>query len=287
MTTATVEPISVVEEDPYPVGIYHDISREQYDAIPALNWSTLKLMHKKAKVAKFLMDHPSKDTDAMRLGAATHVAVLEPEKFDSLYVVAPECRRGTKVWNSFVEDHPDQSILKPAEYNDITWLGTAVRKHPKAAELLAAPTQSTEVTVIWDCEGMLCKSRIDWIGLPYNGPTVVMDLKTTIKELGHRSDQFDGEIGRRFYHEQMAFYRGALDSISPAPRPFYILAVEKGAGHDVAVIEVTEDQLDAGRARYLDLRRDYQWCRDNNKWPGYCDGIAELELPDWAMEPLD
>lgn len=61
-----------------------------YDAIEAINWSSLVHMATSAKMLRWRVEHPRPDTPALALGRAIHCAVLEPERFERDYLVEPE-----------------------------------------------------------------------------------------------------------------------------------------------------------------------------------------------------
>lgn len=72
-------------------------SRVAYDAIEALNWSTLKLIETSPALLKYRLTNPRPDTPSLRLGRAIHCAVLEPERWSSgAYVVEPDADKRTR-----------------------------------------------------------------------------------------------------------------------------------------------------------------------------------------------
>ena len=77
-------------------GIYRDIPSTEYHAVPGLGSSHLRELLKSALHYKTSVNLPNKETPAMKLGTATHCAILEPECFDIEYVEAPIVDRRTK-----------------------------------------------------------------------------------------------------------------------------------------------------------------------------------------------
>ena len=70
--------------------VYGGIGNEEYHKGPGLSSSDLKLLARSPlhyKTAKAF--HPE-ETNAMRLGTAVHCAILEPDRIDVEYVLAPE-----------------------------------------------------------------------------------------------------------------------------------------------------------------------------------------------------
>jgi len=60
-------------------GIYPGLSFAEYQAIPALNFSKLKLLASTPAKAKWQWDHPEEPTEAMVFGTWFHTAALQPE----------------------------------------------------------------------------------------------------------------------------------------------------------------------------------------------------------------
>lgn len=61
-----------------------------YDAIEAMNWSTLKHLAVSPKMLRWRVDNPRPDTPALTRGRAIHCAVLEPERWASEYRRQPD-----------------------------------------------------------------------------------------------------------------------------------------------------------------------------------------------------
>ena len=63
-------------------GLYSGMSADRYHSIDAVSQSRLKVLKEKSALhLRYLLDHPFAPTDAMRLGAAIHDAVLLPDVF--------------------------------------------------------------------------------------------------------------------------------------------------------------------------------------------------------------
>ena len=72
--------------------------REEYEAIDAVNWSTLKVLGKSpAHYLQRMAGEESEDTEARQRGRVLHMAVFEPERFARSVVVYPDARRGKEM----------------------------------------------------------------------------------------------------------------------------------------------------------------------------------------------
>jgi len=253
------------------------MTREEYDRVQRVNWSTLKELGRSPVHYRHRLLTPRTDTDAMKLGRAVHVAVLEPEHFFSQYVLWDEGIRRGKVWDAFKKKYAGSEILKRDEYDLCLAIQAAVRSHPDAAPLLHHG--EPESTMLWTdaATGLECKGRVD-----YGQPATITDLKTTRDA---SQDGFGREAWRLDYQAQLAMYQDGWAESHAGVRPdVMIVAVENYAPHVVQVYRVADAVLEAGREHYRGLLETLKECRTSGQWPGYATGVMDLMPPRWAME---
>jgi PDDEXK-like domain of unknown function (DUF3799) len=247
----------------------------EYMKIDAVSASGLKAMRKSAREYLHVTTQGRKATRAMGLGTGTHAAVFEPARFAAEYVVWGGDRRG-KAYDAFCEAHPNEVILKRAEYELCCGMRDAVRSHPIAGPLLTPPGEA-ERAWFWkdDLTDLACKSRSDWwrVGL-------LADLKTSA-DIDER--RFAATVYRLGYHIQAAHYRAGLVANGIEAPPFTIIAVESSPPHDVAVFEIDDDFLWAGEVERADLMARVAACRFSHQYPGRYPEVRPLSLPAWAM----
>ncbi|HXG58144.1 MAG TPA: PD-(D/E)XK nuclease-like domain-containing protein [Thermoanaerobaculia bacterium] len=276
--------VAEVERVQYRPGLYPNLSRAEYEAIPAINASVLEHFERSAAHAREAMLHPPKPTDAMEFGTALHVAVLEPARFSREYVAAPKCDRRTKVgketWAAFEAEHRGAQLMDAEDFIAICRMRDAVWSHPVAKELLRGPGHN-EVAVVWENEetGLLCKALLDRIG-SFDGWTWIPDLKST----GDASPrEFSYSIKRYHYGAKAAYYLDGCNTVAPRPRRFCWIAIEKEPPYAVALYEPTDDAINAGRSKYMRWLRLYEEAQRTNHWPGYETSIQPLgaESTEW------
>lgn len=271
---------------PSPVkpGCYRGIDFDTYARWPAANFSTLKHFRRSAAHARYEITHPT-ETAAKTLGQAVHVAILEPDRFDALYVAAPELDRrtvaGKAAWTDFQAAHADKLVLKADEMSECRELARAAQEHPLAGALLDAPGIN-EASLVWhDSETMTgCKARLDRL-CTYDGFSTIVDVKTT-RDASPRG--FAQEVARFSYHLQAAWYLHGADQLSPVARRFVWIALEKAPPYCVGVYELDTVGLDAGRASVMDCLRRYANATDSGVWPGYPARMQTIYLPSWAAD---
>lgn len=259
-------------------GIYDGIAFEDYQRIDAVNWSTLKMMKKSPLHYRHAMREQAPDTDPMRLGRATHVAALEPERFARSWVKWDGGRRASKEWDKFeaLAVSKGCGILTEDQWDTAQAIANAATLDEHAARYLRGGR--AEVTMIWKDEatGILCKGRPDFGSA---GSGALADLKTTRDA---SPEGFARLAWNLDYMGQASFYRDGRKALTGEAGPYAIVAVESTKPHAVQVFLMSEEMLDAGRDLYRGHLERLAWCRKEGRWPAYADGPLELGFPRWA-----
>lgn len=216
---------------------------------------------------------PHEDKDALRLGRATHTAVLEPDRFALEHAVwrARDGRRGTKAHKAFCAANTGRTMLTEAQYATALAVRDAVRGHGPARALL--DRCRPEVTAQWvhARTGRKCVSRFDLLG------DVLVDLKTTRNP---SPAKFSYDAKRLGYPLQMGFYLdAALACTGRLPR-VKIIAAQNVEPFDVAVFDLPDEVLIYGREQYELALDKLIECEASGVWPGIApDEEVTLHLP--------
>jgi exodeoxyribonuclease VIII len=252
------------------------MTNAEYHQSPGISKSGLDLINRSPAHYRWAQDNPSDPTPAMRIGTLTHLATLEPDRFNSECIVMPTLDRRTKDgklrWEEFQANHPDQELLTSDEHTRIMSIRDAVRAHPMARKLIA----EVEVSTFWKdpISGIECRCRPD--AELDNG--MLIDLKTT-RDAG---PGFERSVRQYRYHVQAAFYGDGLGGMEV--RPMVFIAVETEAPYLVSCNIIGPDSLVAGREAYRRNLDTYAKCVESGIWPGYSDAIQTINLPDWELE---
>jgi hypothetical protein len=271
------------------VGIFADLTYDQYERIPAVNWSVLRRFRESALHAKTYRDTPPDPSDEMGVGVAAHVFILQGrEEFDRRFVVKPEdapAKRGKKNldwWEKFTAAAGDREIIGPKELALCAALNQGVLSNARATELLTFPRAQTELTLVWVDQGtgLPCKGRIDILSR-LGGATVVGDLKTAQSV----SDwAFAAALARYDWAGQLMFYTDGLQTLVPmkgGERVPTFIAVEKDEPYCCRVLELGPASREQARLDWKEYLRRYAEAVKNDRWPGYPDGV--IELPRYAF----
>ena len=217
------------------------------------------------------------DTEAKRLGRAAHAIALGGRRiaiFKGAVFNGKEYK-GAKQgawWDHFKKENAGNEIVTPGEYEKAKAIADALRRNPRAAEMLYEGGTELELEVEWTwLRGRKCLSHFD----AYRKGVFVADMK------GARDGALE-RFGRQAiwsaYHAQCAFYvTGAEELGHPTPDAF-LLVVETGAPHVVTVRRLTPRAVEAGRRQcraWFELLLGYE---ASNEWPGYSDAIVDLDV---------
>jgi len=285
--TTMAEPQIVTPEKP---GFHKDVDFDTYVSWDAANASILNRFQRTPAHVKYELDHGGKKrTGALDLGWLTHLAVLEPARFESEVVVPPKVDRRTKAgkatWAQFEAEHPDAMLVDMQTHAKVRAMRRNILEHETAGEFFSG-TGANELSVLWNDEehGVRCKARIDRVSTIGEWP-IVGDLKTS-RSAARRG--FEKSINDFGYHVQAAHYLAGLEAIVPVPpgqpfRRFVFFVVESEPPHCVAVYEIDDAALAEGvlvRSRYL---RQWRECVETGNWYGFPAGIEYASLPAWAF----
>lgn len=261
-------------------GLYPGLTRAEYDAIDAINVSTLVHFERSAAHALAVMQERDEPTKDMEMGTAFHCAVLEPERFAASYITEPSGDGRTKAVKAerarLQADYPNATMIDGDDYATILKMREAVWSHTEATEMIGGAGHN-EVGVVWLHEetGLLCKSLIDRIGT-YKGWTYVIDLKSS-RDASKR--EFRKQIRNLHYGARAAFYIDGCNTVAPRSRRFAWVAVEKTRPYAVAVYEADESAIEAGRHKYSRWLWLYAEALRTGNWKGY-DGFTSFSAED-------
>ena len=266
-------------------GIYAGLSNAAYHAGPGVSKSRLDKLskspfHYQAHYLS-LKRVSSYETPAMRFGTAVHTAILEPELFAG-WVVMPDVDGRTKEGKAAKALAQEEAAARGVEvipaddYAKVTAIADSFSRHTHLSSFL--DTGHAELSVYWNDPdtSILCRCRPDWLA-----PGCVVDLKTT-EDASPRAFQRSAYSWR--YFVQAAFYLDGLAANGVDARGFVFAAIEKSEPYACAGYAASEAMIAAGREEYRRLLRTLRQCQDDDRWPGYSESLAVLDLPGFANE---
>ena len=253
----------------------YDLSDEEYFAEDALNNSYLwQLINKTPAHAQIGIDK----TDAMTLGSAVHLAVLQPEISSNLIVQGPENRRG-KAWTEAKKDAEinNKILLTGADYIQCMQMRDSVYRNATAATILTQKGTVYEKAAFFEVDGTQCKCKVD----AAQGNTII-DLKTSVDA---SPDGFSHSIAKYGYHQQHALYKyGYAQASGKAVDHFIFVVIEKSPPYACAIYELdamSEKEGWASAQRAIEIHNE---CVKENHFHAYSSEKVMLSLPPWSFQ---
>jgi len=253
------------------VGLDEDI----YHAAEGVGSSLLKQAAHSLAHYKAARDHIQEDErtqaqqDRLNEGSATHCAVLQPEIFDTVFIVIPESikRRSGTEWNYFKEAHKDKTILLRKSMDKAGEMANAVLDRVGHYFIDGEP----EVSYFYKHEtGMILKSRLD-----YERCDAIIDLKTTIKD----SPAAFGRCVKYDYDWQDALYRLVADK----PEMMFV-GVEYKTPHSVFLTKQGLDVRLRSERRLNEILSQLAFAIEFQEFPAFPVELVETELTSGERE---
>ena len=262
------------------IGIF-DMPDAEYFAADGLNNSYLwRLINKTPAHAQV----QTEKTDAMTLGSAVHLAVLQPELADKGIKQGPKARRG-KVWKEAIEeaDAAGVILLTESDYHTCMTMRDKVWQSPAIASILGGGGAIYEQAAFFEYRGQQCKLKMDC------AKDVLIDLKTAADASPRGFAQSVASYG---YHQQAASYTYGWNSAIGSSKGVYFgkintflfLVIEKSPPYAPAIYELDAQTTAEGWASYnaaIDLHLE---CEERQHFHGYAAEKVLLSLPPYAFK---
>jgi len=268
--------------------IIKNLSEQDYNDIPALRSSIISIIDRKTLAhAKANIDNFNEsDKGEFVIGSACHDAILRPEIFKKKWGVLPYGYDGrTKEGKAAKEELSklySWNILKQEEMLQILNISEGLNRHPSISKLLSSITD-TEVSLVWNDQGLECKARLDAIAV-VNGQTILIDLKTSRSA---EQRDFERSCVSYGYIIQSAHYLAgakACGIIKQDNNNFIHVVIEKEAPFLGAAYCLDDATLEIGEKRRQEAMKKYAIAKANDIWPGYSEQIETIAAPHWYFQ---
>lgn len=210
-------------------------------------------------------------TDAMKFGTLCHALILQPDKIDEMYYVAPDYKLNTKEgkaqFEAALELANGREIVKFSVFEKALNIKAKLYENKPAMSLLNQITE-TEKEINFKFDGWDWKGFVDGIG-----DEIIIDLKKVVdaNPAAVRSAFF-----RRGYHRQAFLYLHGTDSLRK--RKYYIIAFDESGGiscHfvDENCLTIAENELKTHLNYFIECIILDRW---NENYDFYCpneDGV--------------
>lgn len=252
---------------------------KEYREVNAISQSALKHLAKSPAHLRAYLDTPSEETDAMRLGTATHLAVFQPSTFDSQVVMAPKFDRRTNEGKSgalkFETENAGKICLPQADYDRCISMAEQVRLHPTVMKIINSGEPEVSVFGKTLDETVNVKGRLDWVNYKEG---IIADLKTTTDV----SDVYTVKktISKFRYDLQACHYLELMKSASPLIQfQFLFIFVEKEAPYGVRIVEINPSDIAFKTTPVLqECLTTLSACQQSGQYPCYPATVNTIDL---------
>ena len=249
----------------------------EYRTFNALNFSSLKTILQSPLHYQAALKAPKKEpTKAMFLGTMVHSRVLEQREEN--YAVMPDGLDGrTSAGKQFKEANASKTVITQDEYAQYKRMVYAVESN-KDVQYLLSKAVDCEIGIVQKFRELDIKGKIDCLIKDESGKYAILDLKTTQSCEPHEFARH--AIGLKYFM-QCCWYQSlvALEFNLDYAVPYYWVAVENTEAADVCIFQPPADGLDLGQKQMEKAIELYRQCTATGKWPGYGNGIVELDVP--------
>lgn len=248
-----------------------------YHSFFAMSASGLKNFEKCPGYWFWKRNNPSADTSSRKFGRNVHIALGEPERFNTQFEVV-DGHRGGKAVKEAIEFAESQGkiVVKSEEYQLLKDVAKYCREEH---DLLPAvfKTGTGERSIFW-LENIVnpttgktvpvpCKARLDWT----SGNGIIFDWKT-FDEI-QDAINVGRQIAKMKYHVQESWYSRAYGAAySKKPHSFNFVFIETEEGPESNWIDVAVRDLSSDLHKSTSIRIDYYLeifanCIATNTWP--------------------
>lgn len=269
-------------------GLHRDLPFEDYAALPYVNSGAIgwaidsSLAHMKDAIDGVLERN---DTTDRKFGRGAHCRILEgADAFRERFLVATTCvsqfKNGApcKAPGLFHDGHhwycgrhKTEDCTEPTDYISITEaerieaMAAALHKHPSLG--LLKRTGWSEVTVVGELHGVMCKGRIDRMPSDMD---VLIDIKKC--QVGKASDRHcEKSIEDYGWHRQASIYVDLVRQCHPLglEPAFAWVFIEDKPPHRANVIIASEQTIACGRWEVEQVLTEFRRCQQTGVYPDY------------------
>lgn len=245
---------------------------------------------------------PEKARAGQLEGRLFHCAAFEPDEFDNRYVCAPEnaprkpsvTQRNAKKpskdtlaaiawWDEWTEQTAGKQIISGAQRAVALRQAASVHRLSPVREAIDNSGLS-EASAFWMDEEhqVLCKCRPDYAYSVSESSAILLDGKTYSSA---RPEDVQQQIARKSYHCQDGMYSDGWSQVRKVDvLAFLFVFVETEAPYLASICELDKRSRAQGYLTYRERLATYANCKHTGVWPGYGDGIHEIELPPWKFD---
>lgn len=262
------------------------MTEQEYRALPGIRRSDLFLLKQSPAYFKYATENPKPPTPALTFGALFHTFLLEPEKVQHEFAIAPNVDRRTKVGKEayalFEAQLDGKTVVTQDMVEQAAAMAASVRANPMAARLLQG---EKETPFLWTDEltEEPCKVRAD-ISLRIGEKPYLVDVKSARCA---QTQEFVRDALKYGYHLQAAMYTEGAEKVTGEKHGFIFLVCETEPPYLVNVLACTDAFITSGYDLFRELIGTLHECKTTGDWYGLLGKTPQIntcQLPPWMLE---
>lgn len=288
-------------------GFYPEYDEHAYHSMDALGQSEMKKgIWGSMADFKAAQDAPPTDPSPdMVLGTLAGLAIFQPDKYATKCVDGPINPKTGQPFGAASDAYKDfaerargagKTVIGGDHRGRVAGMVAAVKAHPLARKLLAAPGHS-EAVAVWDeqipgfsasVRGKAAADRLITGGAPRR-----VELKTT-SDIAE--DAWSKKVNDLGYHIQDAWYQRGFNKVLSTPmEPAFLIVVQNCEPFGVSVDVIRREAVEMANTLIDEFLVDYHGARTTMHWPGHGwmktpgglpgEGsyqVREIDIPKWA-----
>lgn len=220
-------------------------------------------------------------------GSEATVTVLDPNDFkgirggipkgftnDAIKAARDEARKAGKV--PVLKD--DMAEIRNMVASGRKFIDRLKAKQPDVWRAFQPDGGASEVTVVWDDDGQLCRMRADRMS---TDGAVIVDPKFTLRSASPGPWGRTQLYGMGYYISAAWYARGVRTLFDVATR-YYFLVIETVPPYLVSLVGVDPAWMDLGRSKVETGLALWKQCAASGDFPAYPDRACYPDLPGWA-----
>ncbi len=251
-----------------------DVEDDFYHGSPGISASGLKTISSTSpEVLRYEKTHEKDRTPALILGSAIHKFILENEKFNDEYLIAPSNRKTDREYKIFINSHKEEIdegkiVLTKRDGETLEGILLSLKDgSTKGGNNTYSGIINNKDTLIEKALYTIDRERniIMKVKIDINMSGMLLDLKSTKSAV---VDKFMRDAANLGYGIQAAFYRKITELAGKDSNMFGFVAVEKTPPYVHSVIIMEELDVALEYAKVETLLDQYSACLNNDIWYG-------------------
>lgn len=257
-----------------------NMPNEVYHSHPALSKSQLDVIDR--SMAHFVYAPQREATRAMEIGTAIHTAILEPERYNSEYMLLPSCKdRRAAEYKAAVKEYGSELVLVGKEADKVSGMKQSAYLNQEFKALMSRPGWS-EISFFANHPniGEPIKCRFDRL----TGSGIAIDVKKTQDV---RYDKFQRTVAQYRYHVQDAFYSFVYELVAGQPlKEFKFFTIEEESPHANKLYSLDDEAKAVGfREAERNIKTYIDFDASSGELPeGLIQHSELMSLPVWALD---